>query len=65
NLLTWERCQKDLLMRCMRIGGAYALIEQTATRDDYMEGLKLTDAEYQVVVSLRRHPILTKVLAPM
>ncbi|CEE62768.1 hypothetical protein HZS93_04726 [Xanthomonas citri] len=44
----------------MRIGGAYALIEQTATRDDYMEGLKLTDAEYQVVVSLRRHPILTK-----
>ncbi|OOX16022.1 hypothetical protein Xbuh_15105 [Xanthomonas axonopodis pv. bauhiniae] len=47
-----------------------ALIEQTATmillpnpnasRDDYMEGLKLTDAEYQVVVSLRSHPILTK-----
>ncbi|MCT8358722.1 VirB4 family type IV secretion/conjugal transfer ATPase, partial [Xanthomonas citri pv. anacardii] len=41
---------------------AAALIEQTATmillpnpnasRDDYMEGLKLTDAEYQVVVSL-------------
>lgn len=39
-----------------------ALIEQTATlillpnpnasRDDYMEGLKLTEAEYQVVVSL-------------
>ncbi|KAB0531734.1 DUF2971 domain-containing protein [Xanthomonas cissicola] len=23
NLLTWERCQKDLLMRCLRIGGAY------------------------------------------
>ncbi|MGV7173540.1 VirB4 family type IV secretion/conjugal transfer ATPase [Xanthomonas axonopodis] len=41
---------------------AAALIEQTATmillpnpnasRDDYIEGLKLTDAEYQVVVSL-------------
>ena len=41
---------------------AAALIEQTATmillpnpnasKDDYMDGLKLTDAEYQVVVSL-------------
>ena len=41
---------------------AAALIEQTATlillpnpnasRDDYIEGLKLTEAEYQVVVSL-------------
>ena len=41
---------------------AAALIEQTATmillpnpnasREDYVDGLKLTDAEYQVVVSL-------------